>query len=353
MKPYPTSTGAPTFSQSLREAWATVCDNTGYYDFTTESGKIVSSVADLRAKIKGIPDDSVLDMPVGDSVLTRIAKFGVLQVPHEADAWAVWRSCTDPLGLITWIEADTCFVATAPDYYSARAPAVFAYGTNVKSMTETRDVSSLNSKGIHLTSFDVLTGKTIESFFPDRDDGRVVKKRVPASAKKGTPGLAPVTDYEHQTYNYAATQDTLDDVAERVWEERSRQELQGKLTTTEMVVQSTGFDRHGRPRPGDNVDVLGIKHGDQIAVQLDDISLDEMRKLPSVFARSLYLIQRGFPANTAALIAKDQGFLEGLLSTFVVKTVTVDLDTESDTFTVDIEYCSRINPNTGATDETT
>lgn len=344
MKPYPVATGAPTFSQSLRQAWATICDHTGFYDFTSAEGKITSSVSDLRTNIKGIPDDDVLDRPLGDAVLSRIANLGAVQIPHEADGWAAWRACVDPLGLLTWIDGDTCFVAQAPDYYSAKNPAVFQWGANVKMVNESRDVANLNGKGIHLTSFDPITGKTLESFFPDRDDSRVVKKRLNATKKQGAPGLAPVTDYEHQTYPYHCTQDSLDAVAERVWEERSRQELEGRLSTSKMTVKAQNGDT--------DVDVLALKHGDQIVVALDQYALDEMRKLPTTFARSYYLLTRGFSASVAALIARDQGYLSRLLPTFVIKESTVDYDSSADSFNAEISFCSRINPSTGSSDET-
>lgn len=345
MKPYPQATGTPKFSQTLRQAWATICDHVGFYDFTTSEGKLTSSVTDLRTNIKGIPDDSVLDRTIGESVLSRIAKFGQVQIPHEADGWAAWHACVDPLGLLTWIDADTCFVARAPDYYSGKNPAVFQYGSNVRMVNESRDISSLNGKGIHTTAFDPLTGKTIESFFPRRDDPRVVKKRLSASKKQGSPGLAPVTDYEHQTYPYHCTQESLDDVAQRVWEERSRQELEGRLSTSKMTVKA----KDGKT----DIDILSLKHGDQIAVQLDQLALDEMRKLPTTFARSYYLLQRGFSPSVAALIASDQGYLQNLLATFVVKEVTIDYDASAEHFETEVSFCSRINPNTGSTDDST
>ena len=344
MKPYPQSTGSPLLSQTLRQAWATVCDHVGFYDFTTPTGQLTSSVSDLRANIRGIPDDSLLDQPIGSAMLSRIAQLGAVQIPHEADGWAAWRACVDPLGLLTWIDGDTCWVAQAPDYYSAKNPAVFQYGQNVKMVSESRDVSNLNGKGIHLTSFDPVTGKTLESFFPHRDDQRVVKKRLNATRTPGAPGLAPVTDYEHQTYPYSCTQDSLNAVAERVWEERSRQELEGRLTTNKMTVLA----KDGKTQ----IDLLGMKHGDQIIVALDQVALDEMRKLPTTFARSYYLLQRGFSASIAALIARDQGYLSRLLPTFVVKQVTFDYDSEAQSFNTEVSFCSRINPNTGSSDET-
>ncbi len=78
-----------------------------------------------------------------------------------------------------------------------------------------------------------------------------------------------------------------------------------------------------------------------------------MRKLPTLFARSRYLQDRGFSAQTAALIAQDQGFLQSLLSTYFVREVVLDYDSQAENFSVDVSYCSRINPTTGSADEST
>lgn len=348
MKPYPVDTGTPKYTMTLRQAWQLVCDNTGFYDFTTGDGKITSSVAELRDSIKGVPDDSILDEPIAKGVLSRVAAIGHVQVVEHDDAWSVWRHCCDVLGLLTWIDADVCYVSAASDYYSSKDPAVFVYGLNVKEASESRDVASLNGKGMHLTTFDPLSGHTLESFFPHRNDSRVVKKRLNATksgtspkARVGVPGLAPVTDYEHQVYPYPCNQASLDEACERVWEERSRQELEGRFQTGEMSVKSAA---------GKDVDVLAIKHGDQIVLKLEQVALDEMRRQPSLRAKVGYLVGRGFNVSTATLIAQDQGFLQGLLDTYFVRELSIDFDAQAEQFGVEVAYCSRISPNTGNAD---
>lgn len=343
-KPY-FDTGAPDFTQTLAEAWARICDNTGFTDFTT--GQFVSNVAVLRDNLIGLPD-GVQDIVIGSGVLPRIAAQGKVQPQsHDADAWAWWRTCVDALGLITWISGDQCYVASAPDYYTASDPVVFVWGQNIFKLEEGRDIASVNNKGIHLTSFDPLGGETIESFYPNRNDPNVVRKRVPAqhtagkSRRVASAGIAPITDYEHMEYNYSCTQETLDIACRRVWEERSRQELAGKMSTTEMVVQRVS---------GADFDLLSLTHGDQILVQLAQNALDEMRKLPTTQARAQYLQEEGYSGAASLLIANDQGFIGRLQSTMVVRNVVIEYDPDAQHFGIDVDYCSRIDPNTGASD---
>ena len=149
MKPYPSSSGTPLYSMTLRQAWQMVCDHTGFYNLSDAGqGEITSSVAEIRNNIRGLSgsDDALLDRTIGSGVLSRIAQFGIVQVEqHDVDAWAVWRACCDSLGLLTWIDADQCIVATAPDYYSGGNPAQFVYGINVKT---DRKSTRLNSSHI-------------------------------------------------------------------------------------------------------------------------------------------------------------------------------------------------------------
>jgi hypothetical protein len=103
---------------------------------------------------------------------------------------------------------------------------------------------------------------------------------------------------------------------------------------------------------GSDLDTLSLGHGDQITVKLDPIAMDELRKLPSVLARRNYLRDRGYSEPMALLIARDQGFLSTLLSTFVIREVTTNFDSESESLDIDITYLSRINPVTGSTETT-
>lgn len=345
MKPYPAD-GAPDYTQSLADAWARICDNTGFTDYSTRS--IVSSVSVLRDRLVGIPD-GIERTIIGTSVLDRVAKLAKIQVGNGDDAWSIWRKCIDSLGLITWISGDQCFVARSAAYYTTKDPPVLQWGSNVLDADESRDLSSINNKGIHLTTFDPVGQVALEAFWPSRDDPTAFRKRLQAAAGKGqsgkrtanaVPGLAPVTDYEHQNYPFPCTQATLDEAAQRIWNERSRQELTGKLTTSDMVVQT---------QSGKSFDMLGLQHGDQIIVQLEKYAMDAMRRLPSPLARYQYLIGRGFTQSTALLIAKDQGFLDRLLSRFVVKSATFSYDASAPSMKCDVTYLSTINPNTGST----
>lgn len=322
----------PDLSQSLSGAWERICDGVGLYDY--DRGEIASSVSVLRDRLefRGL-DDAIL----GDAAFERVRRNGKLQVSPGTDAWGVWKACCDSLGLYTWIDRDRCIVSTASDYYTSGDTPIFRYGLNVRELDEYRDLQGLSGRGIHLLSYDPIGGSTIEAFWPPRDEGIVVKKRLPAKqARMGGESLAPIQDYESHVYPHASvvTPEVLELAAERIYEERSRQELEGTLTTDDMRVD-TLLDT--------GADMLDISHGDSIRVEIAQDAEGAMRSLATMQARQSYLTERGYDPNVAKLMAEDAGFLSRLLPVFVVKRVSHDFDGEK--VGTSIDFASRINPN--------
>lgn len=339
--------GIPSYTNTLTEAWRLICAHVGYYDYIQK--RVVSTVELLSDTIefRASPDRPDVDVIIGEFALERVARMGQLQVDRKSsDAWGVWRRCCDSLGLMTWIDGDSCVVATPKAYFEEEDdPIVFRWGDNISSMKEKRDLTSINGRGIHMTGFDSITYSTIEAFFPPRDGSLVpVRKRLPAQgnskkAKAAAASLAEIADYEHMAYPYSATQESLELVAERVWHERSRQELVGELKTTEMVIYRAS---------GEAVSIFDITHGDPILVSTDDDVAGEMRSKLTVSERMAFLIEKGINPDKARLLAEDAGFLSKLLSVFVIR--SVDWELSDGNFSATITYVSRINPNNGSTD---
>ena len=113
--------GVPDYSQSLSDAWARICDNTGYLD-PGGSSTIISTVSALRDRLIPVGQLAQGDLPsLGSAAAPRFARLGA-RVPAKpgADAWAVWQQCVGMCGLISFIRKDQCIVTLAQDYYSDR-----------------------------------------------------------------------------------------------------------------------------------------------------------------------------------------------------------------------------------------
>jgi hypothetical protein len=319
--------GVPDYSQSLGDAWARICDFTGYLD-PGGSSKIVSTVSALRDQLTPVGQLAYGNLPsLGSAAAPRFARLGArVPVKPNADAWAVWQQCVGMCGLISYIRKDECIVALAQDYYSDTNPPRLVWGRNVLEMSESRN-ADMASKGVGVTSFDPLTNRTLESFYPPL--GSAAQKRAVSS------GGAQSQHYEMFPYTGITDQATLDGLARRIWEERSRQELEGQLTTAEMFSDTVS---------GDTFDLLTLGPGDALRVEFEEKDKEALRSIPTVEARIAYLTARGYADGVAELIAKDADAFAGAPPEFCVKRVTADLQTdgESGSFELQVSYCNRV-----------
>ena len=348
-KNFPPS-GVPLFTDTLATAWARICDHTGYWDLDTR--ELQSTVTNLRDRIdfQGDIDQS---RTLGSAVPSRIAKLGKVQLGGAADAWAVWQACVNSLGLISFIRGDRCIVTTATDFYTASDPPRFLWGQNILKLTESRQLGHLSAKNVCARSYDPLSGKTLESLFPSPELAQK-KKRLganpPKPSKHGSKPRGQVVhtqDYECFDLPFAvADQKTLDDIAQRIWEERTRQELRGSLTTAEMFAATVYGSQNA-------FDLLTLQAGDQIAVEVDRDALDAIQSLPSAAQRARALLAKGFSADTAKFIANNLDSIDKLPSQFLVHSVETEIQSAGAeggcSYSMTIEFLNRIDITAGGT----
>lgn len=342
-KPFPPE-GVPDFSQTLSQAWARICDHTGPIG---DDGQILSTVGALRDRI--VFRGKASDVLVGKGVPVRFQKIGKVVPKADTDAWSVWQQVVGAVGLVSFMHLDQCIVTTMTDYYTSVAPPVLVFGQNIAAIEETRDIK-FSGKGIGLTSFDPLTGTTIESLWPPVGDKRVKRKKVGASraskstASRAKPKPAPTQDQVRKSEDReyfdvpgVTDQSVLDTYAERVWEERSRQELEGTVTTGEMVVERTD---------GTAFDILGLAGGDALRIEFDPEHIFEIGQLTDFDARVARAVDLGYSEQVAEVVARNLGEFAKLDSIFHVKSLSVHAETASTSddgqFRVEIHFVNRI-----------
>lgn len=263
-KQYPTD-GIPDWTDTLPQAWAKICDHTGYWD--PDSGAIVSSVEALRERL--VFDDTTLaNVKIGDAVPARFRAVSKPTPPHNADAWKVWQWLVGALGLVSWIDRDTCRVARVQDHFKETAAPTFLWGHNVLSLHEDTD-AKITSKGVLLRSFNPLTGQLLEAHYPPTGDPRVKHRRVRVSSKPRTGGMSdPLADFTPYNFPACSDVDALEKRAQDVYEQMSRQDLKGRITTAEMVLP-------------DGTSILDLQPGDSIRVEIDRATREAIASLGS------------------------------------------------------------------------
>lgn len=343
MKNFPPD-GIPSFSMTIQQAWEHICDNTGYLDMDTRT--IVSTVENLKDRLV-FQGDIDPTRTLGSAVPARIARLGKPIVDHVSDAWAVWQATVGSLGLISFVRGDQVIVTTATDFYTSSDPPNLVYGKNILKLTESREMGQLSNKLIAVRAYDPLGKRTLESLYPDANSPLAQrKKKLGASAKKA-PKSVTTQDYELLDLPFAvASQDQLDQIAQRIWEERTRQELRGTLTTREMFVDTVQGSQH--------FDLLSLAAGDQIQVSIEREALDDIQALPTIQARYQALLVRGYSPSTANYISQNLDAINSLGSQFLVHSVTTEMEATgpgSGKFEISIEFINRIDISGAATNQ--
>lgn len=315
------SSGIPDLGMTLDEAWRLIVSQTPGAEI-------------LAARLFRSPD--ITSWPtLSKAVPSRFKKLGKVQTKPETDAWAVWQQCVGMLGLISWIDRDRCIVSTATNYYTKADPPRLVWGKNLRSLRETRNVR-IAGNGVGLTSFDPTTNTVLEAVYPPDGDERIKRKRTKAKkVKQHAQATADAEKREWFSLPEVGTQEMLEEVAKRVYEERSRQELEGSASTSEMFVETVS---------GLHFDLLTLHAGDNLRVEFDDSDLHWIAKLPSVIARLKALKLRGYAPDAAELIAKNLEQITQLGAVFYVKSVTGELEfrEHGGHFNIDVDFVNRI-----------
>jgi hypothetical protein len=320
------SSGIPDYTQRLDEAWQRICEQTPGAE----------ALADAIV-LEGLDEFPLL----GKAVAERFRKLKQVPTKPETDAWAVWQQCCGMVGLISFMRLDKCVVTTATNYYTELNPSKLIWGRNLLEWSEHRD-TDLAGKGVGLTSFDPISGTTIEAFYPPIGDDRVKRKKAGAKKLKGKDAAAmrQREDRDYFALPGVTNADVLADIAQRVWEERSRQELEGQAVTRDMWTETEDQSVF---------DLLTLKAGDSVSVQIDPRENQILGALPTDGSRELYLTNRGYTEQVARLIVANMKEFTALGSTFHVRSVSTELETdrEGGSFSVSVNYINRIKVGGG------
>lgn len=328
-KPFAT-VGIPVYTDTLPQAWARICENVPG----------VEELADnIRFDIEGETGDTKpWERTIGECVSPRFRKMGKLQVSPGTDAWAVWLQAVGAMGLLSYMDKDEVVVTTATDLYSGAAPPRFVYGWNIESFSEQRN-NDFALRAVGLTSFDPLTGKTIEVIADP------AKRTLKVSARKRKGGKRPKvkTDYSQvDFFQYPGVTDkaALQKIADQIWSVRSLQAIEGSLTTMDLTAETTA---------GGMFDLLSLRSGDTIEVRfLDTQDVEFVRRFESASDRAAYLVGHGYSPEVADIIAANVERQTDRASQFYVRSVETAFDLTGDgSFKITVNYINKIDPSTG------
>lgn len=329
--------GIPLYSDTLTDAWARLCAAIPIGGIDQVAGKGRSGVDALKDNLLFVG----LNAPgpvIGSAVAQRFRKLGKVPVKPGVDAWAVWQQVVGMMGLISYFDLDRCVVTTATDLFTLGNAPQIVYGRNLLEMSETRN-NDRGLRGVGITSYDPLTGKSLEAIYDPLAGKRKPLKKSKGKSKSAAPASEEIDYFQIPG---VTSQEQLEAIARRAYEERSIQAVEGSVTTADMTAETTR---------GDEFDLLDLRPGDSVEIRLadaDDISI--LQSVGFINQRVSFLVEeRGYSPAVAEIVARNVDRLTAASSLFYVKAVEITAEATEDggSLRVRIDYMSKIDVTAG------
>jgi hypothetical protein len=245
-------------------------------------------------------------------------KDAALPVKPDDSLWHLVKRACDPVALIPRIVLDKLVVGTSRGLRAPSRRPVFMVGDGITKYSEKRHGARLR-EGIGLRAYDISQRKMITAVYPPPGDWQIRKSLKVAVKKKATPPPVPGSDDKRQWFPYpsVASQDALEDAAERLYEERGRQEFEGKFEWVRMAAPTDDDDS------GDyDYDVTGLENGDRIFVAIDAEHRRMLGGVEGFEARVQLLIDLGYSEQVAGVLVQAyEENADGALEVYVRKAV--------------------------------
>ena len=337
-KPFATE-GIPRLDQTVADAWRTLIGGFGDYE-TNPVGDLVDAI-----EFRGLEAPGPV---IGKATAARFKKGGTrVHVDPKKDAWAIWQDVVGSVGLISYFDRDVLVVTTALDLFTGNSRPVFMMGKNILTFNEER-TNDFEKKGVAITSFDPLNGTTLEALWPPVGDEKLKRGIAKPTTGKGKKAPDPAAGEHRDTFQFSGITDpdALLELAKTVYLQRSRQEFTGSITTAEMLIETDSADTESEDRPGE-FDVLTLRSGDTIVVQIDEIDWGGeflTGSLPSHNDRMLYFTGRGYSRGIARILSDNMESLQATRAEFYVKGLSIEFSVTEDggSFQATINYCNKI-----------
>jgi hypothetical protein len=240
--------------------------------------------------------------------------------------WEVMQDLAARAGLIIYMNIDTLVITKPRNLYTTDPAKIvhFIFGKNIKTLEFKRKLGRLKGFNVIVRSFnDKVTNsaKIPEEATADwaASIGLPAKRvQIPQFDAQGGP-LAP-QDAPFFSFRVPNLQnkDALIAIGEKVFEEISRQQLDGRFTTREMLAPTDQL--------GTTFDMTKLNIGTPIKIEIDQGDLAGLARLSSVGAKTQYLKARGYSPVIAKIFAETMGKFHTI---FYTKSFEISFDRDN------------------------
>lgn len=299
-------------------------------------------IAQLIGRLKGAKDITV-ENRTGEVSLPVLAKFypdfgqlsGKRNARKKETYWDVIQDIVGKSGFIAYMELDKLVLTKPRTLYEKSKAVKFIYGHNLKSLELKRNLGLQKGFNVRVRSF-ISTTKKIEEANIPQDSTKLPNRgqevTVPKQTRKGDliENAEETAPYLTFSVSNVASRAHLIEIGEQIFEEMSRQQIEGRFTTYEMEA------------PQGNAacfDLLKLRNGTAVSVEIGVDDLRQIQQLSTQAERYKYLLRRCYPAQIATIFAETMG----AFSTFFY-TRSVDYEISSETgLRVDVDFVNFID----------
>jgi hypothetical protein len=268
--------------------------------------------------------------------------FGALGASKNAgkddNYWEIIQSLVAQAGLICFIEIDKLVLATPRTLYDKKNAKQFIYGKNVKTLQFKRKLGRHKGFNVKVRYMDLATKKVLTAEIPREADADWLKANGLKAEQVTIASVDPKTGEKTEkpgpvlTFRVAnvKNQKQLTEIGQKIFEEMSRQQIEGELVTHDMETMD---------KKENAFDLTKLRVGLPIEIELDQDDLAEISRMKSQDARVKFLKARGYESDVAAALAKSMGAFSPV---FFTKAATFTVDHEQG-FQLKIDFLNFID----------
>lgn len=312
--------------------------------------KIIEQLLQAQEATKAI----IVDNRTGEE-LPKFSELGsdldpntaVFNPKNKQTYWDIIQNLISRAGLICYIDLDKLVISKPQKIYNRKNAKHFIFGYNIKTLEMQRKLGRNKGFNVKVQSIDFKKKTVVTAKIPlEATDKNIAGPEVtiPQIDKDGKP-IDPPKAANYLTFNVAdiSDKDALIKIGENIFEELSRQQIEGKIETREMLIpELDGENTRGRVTRTKPVKFSSIRVGTPILVTLNNDDLEDIRTISSVEQRNKFLRARGFEPLVAQAFAESMNRFDTL---FYTKSVRYNLDDNG--FTMNIDFINFIEINAG------
>jgi hypothetical protein len=252
---------------------------------------------------------------------------GQRNVGRDDTYWEIIQDLAAHAGVIVYVEIDKLVISTPRVLYDKSRAKQFIYGSNLKTVEFKRKLGRHKGFNVIVRCLDTSTKQVLQAKIPEEGtdawakDSGIPNKQVivPVVGVNAQPQANQNQPAPYMAFRVTGINDKpqLVEVGQKIFEELSRQQVEGSFETHEMEVMD---------KKGECFDLTKLRIGVPVAVEIDSTDLYNISRFGKVDQRRQFLIARGYPAAFADTFAKVMG---GYTPVFYTKAAAFTLDSEN------------------------